>query len=133
MEADTPPSPMPPRDVKRAAAIGKSIVIKGEVTGSEDMTIDGHVEGRIDLRGHTLLIGPNATIQAHVSARVITIMGAVSGNVTASEKIDLRASGSVEGDIAAPRVAIADGALFNGSIDSISSKHRQLEPLAIAV
>ena len=83
-------------------------IIKGDVTGSEDMTIDGHIEGRIDLKGHNLLIGPNATIEANVTARTITIMGAVTGDITASEKVDLRASGSVEGDLYAPRVVMAD-------------------------
>lgn len=126
-------TPMTPREAKRVVGIGKSIVVKGEVIGSEDMTIDGLVEGRIDLKGHSLLIGPNATIKAQVAARAITIMGAVTGDVTASEKVDLRPSGSVEGDIDAPSVALADGALFRGSIDSISSRLDQRAPLAIAV
>lgn len=97
--------------------IGKSVVIKGELTGSEDLTIEGHVEGKIELRQNVLTIGPNGRIKAHVFAKAVVILGEVTGNVTATEKVDLRDNGSVDGDIAAPRVAIAEGAHFRGSID----------------
>ena len=97
--------------------IGKSVVIKGELTGSEDLTIEGHVEGKIELRQNILTIGPNGKIKAQVFAKSVIILGEVTGNVTASEKVDLRDNGSVDGDIAAPRVAIAEGAHFRGSID----------------
>jgi cytoskeletal protein CcmA (bactofilin family) len=97
--------------------IGKSVVIKGELTGSEDLTIEGHVEGKIELRQNVLTIGPNGKIKAAVYAKSVVILGEVTGNVTASEKVDLRDNGSVDGDIAAPRVAIAEGAHFRGSID----------------
>src|SRR6266542_1200740 len=97
--------------------IGKSVVIKGELTGSEDLTIEGHVEGKIELRQNILTIGPNGRIKAQVFAKSVIILGEVTGNVTASEKVDLRDNGSVDGDIAAPRVAIAEGAHFRGSID----------------
>src|SRR3954465_3217586 len=105
--------------------IGKSVVIKGELTGSEDLTIEGHVEGKIELRQNILTIGPNGKIKAQVFAKSVVILGEVTGNVTASEKVDLRDNGSVDGDIAAPRgalpggprVAIAGGAHFRGSID----------------
>lgn len=97
--------------------IGKSVVIKGELTGSEDLTIEGHVEGKIELRQNVLTIGPNGRIKAQVFAKSVIILGEVTGNVTASEKVDLRDNGSVDGDIAAPRVAIAEGAHFRGSID----------------
>ncbi len=97
--------------------IGKSVVIKGELTGSEDLTIEGHVEGKIELRQNVLTIGPNGKIKAQVFAKSVIILGEVTGNVTASEKVDLRDNGSVDGDIAAPRVAIAEGAHFRGSID----------------
>src|SRR3954451_14304948 len=90
--------------------IGKSVVIKGELTGSEDLTIEGHVEGKIELRQNILTIGPNGKIKAQVFAKSVIILGEVTGNVTASEKVDLRDNGSVDGDIAAPRVAIAEGA-----------------------
>jgi cytoskeletal protein CcmA (bactofilin family) len=97
--------------------IGKSVVIKGELTGSEDLTIEGHVEGKIELRQNVLTIGPNGKIKAQVFAKSVIILGEVTGNVTASEKVDLRDNGSIDGDIAAPRVAIAEGAHFRGSID----------------
>ena len=97
--------------------IGKSVIIKGELTGSEDLTIEGHVEGKIELRQNVLTIGPNGRIKAQVFAKSVIILGEVTGNVTASEKVDLRDNGSVDGDIAAPRVAIAEGAHFRGSID----------------
>ena len=97
--------------------IGKSVVIKGELNGSEDLTIEGQVEGTIQLRDHVLTIGPNGKIKAQVFAKSIIVQGEVHGNVTASERVDIRDNGSVDGDLSAPRVAIADGAHFRGSID----------------
>ena len=97
--------------------IGKSIVIKGELGGSEDLTIEGHVEGRIELRDNVLTIGPNGKIRAEVFSKAVIVLGEVVGNVTASEKVDIRDNGSVDGDIISPRVAIAEGAHFRGSVD----------------
>lgn len=97
--------------------IGKSVVIKGELNGSEDLTIEGHVEGTIQLRDHVLTIGPNGKIKAQVFAKAVIVLGEVVGNVTASDKVDIRDNGSVDGDIVAPRVAIAEGAHFRGSVD----------------
>jgi cytoskeletal protein CcmA (bactofilin family) len=97
--------------------IGKSVVIKGELSGSEDLTIEGHVEGRIELRENVLTIGPNGKIRAEVFAKAVIVLGEVAGNVTASEKVDIRDNGSVDGDIVSPRVAIAEGAHFRGSVD----------------
>jgi cytoskeletal protein CcmA (bactofilin family) len=97
--------------------IGKSVVIKGELSGSEDLTIEGHAEGRIDLKDNVLTIGPNGKIKAEVFAKAVVVLGEVVGNVTASEKVDIRDNGSVEGDISSPRVAIAEGAHFRGSVD----------------
>ena len=102
---------------KTAVNIGKSVVIKGELNGSEDLTIEGQVEGKIELRQNVLTIGPNGRIKAQVFAKAVIILGEVTGNVTATEKVDIRDNGSVDGDIAAPRVAIAEGAHFRGSID----------------
>jgi cytoskeletal protein CcmA (bactofilin family) len=102
---------------KTPVNIGKSVVIKGELTGSEDLTIEGQVEGKIELRQNVLTIGANARIKAQVFAKSVIILGEVTGNVAASEKVDIRDNGSVDGDIAAPRVAIAEGAHFRGSID----------------
>src|SRR5690349_2698585 len=97
--------------------IGKSVVIKGELNGSEDLTIEGHVEGTIQLRDHVLTIGPNGKIKAQVFAKAVIVLGEVHGNVTATDKVDIRDNGSVDGDIISPRVAIAEGAHFRGSVD----------------
>ena len=97
--------------------IGKSVVIKGELNGSEDLTVEGHVEGTIQLRDHVLTIGPNGRIKAQVFAKAVIVLGEVTGNVTATERVDIRDNGSVDGDLSAPRIAIADGAHFRGSID----------------
>jgi cytoskeletal protein CcmA (bactofilin family) len=108
----------PHRGMERTTVnIGKSVVIKGELNGSEDLTIEGQVDGKIELRQNVLTIGPNGRIKAQVFAKSVIILGEVTGNVTATEKVDIRDNGSVDGDIAAPRVAIAEGAHFRGSID----------------
>ena len=97
--------------------IGKSVVIKGELNGSEDLTIEGQVEGKIELKDHVLTIGPNGKIKAQVFAKALIVLGEVHGNVTATDKVEIRDGGSVDGDIVSPRVAIADGAHFRGSVD----------------
>ncbi len=103
--------------LEKTVNIGKSVIIKGELNGSEDLTIEGQVEGKIELRQNVLTIGPNGKIKAQVFAKSVIILGEVTGNVTATDKVDIRDNGSVDGDIAAPRVAIAEGAHFRGSID----------------
>ena len=110
--------------------IGKSVVIKGELNGSEDLTIEGHVEGTIQLRDHVLTIGPNGRIKAHVFAKAVVVLGEMTGNVTASDKVDIRDNGSVDGDIVAPRVAIAEGAHFRGSVDMQRKGGAQPQPQA---
>jgi cytoskeletal protein CcmA (bactofilin family) len=97
--------------------IGKSVVIKGELNGSEDLTIEGQVEGSIHLPEHVLTIGPNGQIKAQVFAKAVIVLGQVTGNINAGEKVDIRDNGSVDGDLISPRVAIAEGAHFRGSID----------------
>jgi cytoskeletal protein CcmA (bactofilin family) len=115
-------SVQPVQQEKANVNIGKSVIIKGELSGSEDLTIEGQVEGKIELRQNVLTIGPNAKIKAQVLAKAVIVLGEVNGNVTASEKVDIRDNGSVDGDIAAPRVAIAEGAHFRGSIDMQQAK-----------
>src|ERR671918_2586352 len=120
--ADTAATRQTAGDVQRGLErntvnIGKSVVIKGELNGSEDLTIEGQVEGKIELRQNILTIGPNGRIKAQVFAKAVVILGEVTGNVTATEKVDIRDNGSVDGDIASPRVAIAEGAHFRGSVD----------------
>ncbi|HVW04956.1 MAG TPA: polymer-forming cytoskeletal protein [Vicinamibacterales bacterium] len=97
--------------------IGKSVIIKGDLSGSEDLTIEGQVEGKIELRQNVLTIGPNGKIKATIFAKAVVVQGDVQGDITASERVDIRDNGSVDGDLSAPRIAIADGAHFRGSID----------------
>lgn len=97
--------------------MGQSLVIKGELNGGEDLTLDGRVEGKISLPEHVLTVGANARIDAEVQAKVVVVLGTVKGNVTAGEKFELKAGGSVEGTLTAPRVAMAEGSTFNGRID----------------
>ena len=119
-QASAPAQPEPRRQQmmeRDVVNIGKSVVIKGELNGSEDLTVEGHVEGKIELRDHVLTIGPNGKIKAQVFAKAVIVLGEVNGNVTATEKVDIRDGGSVDGDIVSPRVAIAEGAHFRGSVD----------------
>ena len=111
------PQPETRRIERDVVNIGKSVVIKGELNGSEDLTVEGHVEGKIELKDHVLTIGPNGRIKAQVFAKAVIVLGEVNGNVTASEKVDIRDGGSVDGDIVSPRVAIAEGAHFRGAVD----------------
>ena len=97
--------------------IGKSVVIKGELNGSEDLIVEGSVEGKIELRDHVLTIGSHGKIKAEVFAKVAVVLGEVIGNITATEKVDIRDNGSVEGNIVSPRVSIAEGSHFRGSVD----------------
>ncbi len=97
--------------------VSKNMAIKGELKCGEALTIEGQVEGKIELRQHILTIGPRARVTAQVTAKAIVIEGHVTGDIAASERIDIRVNGSVDGDLVAPRVVIADGARFRGSID----------------
>ena len=99
------------------ASIGKSLVIKGEVTGSESLYIDGRVEGSINLRGNRVTVGRNGVVAANIAAREIVIIGKVRGNMNASDKVDIRGEGSLTGDVVAQRISIEDGAFFKGGID----------------
>lgn len=120
------------------AWVGKSVVFKGDLISSEDMTIDGRVEGTIELRNHSLTIGPDAHIQADIVARTVTVLGAVVGTITADDKIFIRETGSVDGDVLAPRLAMADGAVLKGRVDTgprrtAHTDHRLESPSAVAV
>lgn len=99
------------------ASIGKSLVIKGEVSGSESLYIDGRVEGSINLPGNRLTVGRNGVVSANVTAREIVVIGKLRGNVTASDRVDIRNEGSLTGDVVAQRISIEDGAYFKGGID----------------
>jgi cytoskeletal protein CcmA (bactofilin family) len=99
------------------ATIGKSLVIKGEVTGSEGLYIDGRVEGSINLSGNRVTIGRNGVVSANINAREIVVMGKVKGNLVAQDRVDIRNEGSLTGDVVAQRISIEDGAFFKGGID----------------
>jgi cytoskeletal protein CcmA (bactofilin family) len=99
------------------ATIGKSLVIKGEVTGSESLYIDGRVEGSINLSGNRVTVGRNGVVSANINAREIVVLGKVRGNITASDRVDIRSDGSLTGDVVAARISIEDGAFFKGGID----------------
>jgi cytoskeletal protein CcmA (bactofilin family) len=99
------------------AHIGKSVVIKGELSGSEDLYLDGRVQGSIELRGHNLTIGPNGQVQANVNAKGVLIQGTLEGDVEATDRVELRKSAIMTGDILTRRVAIEDGAYLKGKVD----------------
>ena len=110
-------------DERRISAwIGTALIVQGKVISSQDLTIDGKVEGTIELGDHGLTIGSGAEIKADLVAQTITISGAVTGNVTATAVVDLRATGSVDGDITTPRLVMADGAVIKGKVDANRKK-----------
>jgi cytoskeletal protein CcmA (bactofilin family) len=106
-----------PLNTQEQATLGKSLVIKGEVTGSESLYIDGRVEGSITLPGNRVTVGRNGVVSANISAREIVVLGKVRGNMTASDRVDIRGEGSLTGDVVAQRISIEDGAYFKGGID----------------
>jgi cytoskeletal protein CcmA (bactofilin family) len=119
---------------RTAAWIGRAITVKGEVISEEDLTIDGRVDGTIALGDHSLTIGAGASVLANLNAHTITISGTVNGNVTATERIDIRETGSVDGDIKAPRVAVHEGAVLRGRVDTVvSPRDEKQKELSIAV
>ncbi|MGA7459751.1 MAG: polymer-forming cytoskeletal protein [Candidatus Korobacteraceae bacterium] len=119
--------PRPPEPVRsepahaghssEVATIGKSVVVKGELSGSEDLIVDGEVEGSITLRGQSLTVGPNGRVRANIEARNVIVHGRVDGNIHASDRVDLRKSATLSGDISTARISIEDGAFFKGGID----------------
>jgi cytoskeletal protein CcmA (bactofilin family) len=99
------------------ARIGKTVVIRGEVKGSEDLIVDGLVEGTVTLSESRLTVGPNANVVADLSARDVLILGKVKGNIVATGRVELRAGSVVEGDVRALRLAVEDNAIFRGKVD----------------
>jgi cytoskeletal protein CcmA (bactofilin family) len=117
-----PPAPIEPPARPQAvtgeqATIGKGLFIKGEITGSESLYIDGRVEGSLNLPGNRVTVGRNGQVAANITAREIVVLGKVKGNVSATDRVDIRAEGSLSGDVAAARISIEDGAFFKGGID----------------
>ena len=113
--AAAPPTPV--ASERTSATLGHSVVIKGDLTGQEDLMIEGRVEGTIESKQHSVVIGQQAAVKAQILAKDVVVLGKVVGDITASTKIEIRPQGRVEGDLVAPAVAIAEGATFRGSID----------------
>ena len=113
------------------ARLGKTVVIRGEVKGSEDLVIDGHVEGAISLAENRLTIGPNADVLADLSARDVLIQGRLKGNIVATGRVELRAGSAVEGDVRAFRLAIEDNAVFRGKVDLTQGATKKPEAVAV--
>ena len=105
------------QDSNGIAGIGKSIVVKGELSGNEDLRVEGRIEGKIDLNQNVLTVGESGKVKAQIVAKSVVVVGEVLGNVTAIEKVSIQEKGVVDGDISSPRVAIAEGAHFRGSTD----------------
>jgi len=118
-----PPAPTPepsgrtPVSAGDQATIGKGLFVKGEISGSESLFIDGKVEGSINLPGNRVTVGRNGQVASSIAAREIVILGKVRGNISASDRVDIRAEGALTGDVSAARISIEDGAFFKGGID----------------
>jgi cytoskeletal protein CcmA (bactofilin family) len=115
----TAPSPGPGSGRNQGdgvANIGKSITIKGDLSGNEDLVIEGKVEGKVELPNNQLTIGANGTVKAEVQAKSVIVVGKVAGNVRGTERIEIQATGVVDGDVSAPRLVVSEGAVLNGSI-----------------
>ena len=125
-----PMSTMPTRPVEPvmepsrggSAVLGKSVVVKGQIFSREDLTVDGQVDGSLELQEHRLTIGPNGKVNANVKAKEVVVMGTLNGNVETSDKIDIRKEARLVGDIKSARIAIEDGAYFKGSVDIIRAE-----------
>lgn len=110
------PAPVQGEERRVVAWVGKSVVFRGDLISSEDMTIDGRVEGSIEVRSHHLTIGPNASIEADIAARLVTVFGKVSGSLTAEERVEIRQGARVEADLTCQTLAIQEGAFFCGKV-----------------
>ncbi len=104
------------------ANIGKSIKIKGDLSGSEDLVVEGHVEGKIELANNQLTIGANGIVDADIHAKSVIVIGKATGNVSGSDRVEVQATGLVNGDVNAPRLVVQEGAVINGSIQMGSNK-----------
>ena len=107
------------------ATIGRTVVIKGEVSGSESLYIDGRIEGSITFKDHRVTVGRNGVVQANISAREVVIMGKVTGNVECSDRVDIRSEGTLNGDVVSARISVEDGALLRGSVQLNPTEQKQ--------
>jgi cytoskeletal protein CcmA (bactofilin family) len=111
-----------PHEPARTAVLGKSVIVKGQIFSREDLTIDGEVEGTVELQEHRLTIGPNGKVRASVKARELVVLGTIHGNVETTDKIDIRKEAKLVGDIKTARIVIEDGAYFKGNIDIVRAE-----------
>lgn len=114
------PAPAPPANrggSERPTHLSKSVLLKGSITGSEDLYVDGRLEGSVELPNNSVTVGVNGQVQANVTAREVVILGKLNGNVSASDRVEIRAQGALTGDVSAARISIEDGAFFKGGID----------------
>ena len=107
------------------ATIGRTVVIKGEITGSESLYIDGRIEGNVTFKDHRVTVGRNGSVQANISAREVVIMGKVTGNVECSDRVDIRSEGSLTGDVVSARISVEDGALLRGSVQLTPAEQKK--------
>jgi cytoskeletal protein CcmA (bactofilin family) len=114
------------------AHLGRSVFIRGELSGSEDVFVDGQVEGTIQLNGNSLTIGPNGRIRANITAKSVTVNGSVDGNIEAGERTDLRKTAVVKGDVRTRRIAIEEGAYFTGKLEILGDSKPQTSPGVVA-
>jgi cytoskeletal protein CcmA (bactofilin family) len=125
------PAGRPAATTGEQATIGKGLFIKGEINGSESLFVDGKVEGSINLPGNRVTVGRNGQVSANINAREIVVLGKVRGNMTATDRVDIRAEGSLNGDVAAARISIEDGAFFKGGIDIRKPESKPAVPVAV--
>ena len=113
------------------ATIGRTVVIKGEVTGNESLYVDGRIEGSITFKDHRVTVGRNGVVQANISAREVVIMGKVTGNVECSDRVDIRSEGTLTGDVVSARISVEDGAMLRGSVQLNPTEQKHDAPKAM--
>ena len=127
-QTNSSPAPRSEVDERRATAwIGQGVVIEGRITSAQDLRIDGRVEGTIEVGDHVLMVGARAEVKANLVARSILISGTVIGNVTATDRLDLQATGSIEGDIKTPRLVMVDGAVVKGRVEASGNRAKKTQ------
>lgn len=122
----TPRTPGP--SGQASSTLGRSMTLKGELSGKEDLVVEGQFEGTIDVAEHTVTVGPQGQVKSEIRARQVIVQGSVNGKITAREKIDIRRTGNVVGDLQAAGVAIEDGAYFKGSIEILREGRSEGRP-----
>jgi cytoskeletal protein CcmA (bactofilin family) len=127
-QTNSSPAPQSEVDERRATAwIGQGVVVEGRITSSQDLRIDGRVEGTIEIGDHVLIVGARAAVKANLVAKSILISGTVIGNITATDRLDLQATASVEGDISSPRLVMVEGAVVKGRVDASGNRAKKTQ------